>query len=90
MAATLNVADGDEISAGQQIAQGYLDPKEVIKIKGLVDGQRYIVSEAQKVYEGQGIGINDKHFEVILRKMSDKVIVETVGEYLVYSRRFCQ
>jgi DNA-directed RNA polymerase subunit beta' len=80
MAATLNVADGDEISAGQQIAQGYLDPKEVIKIKGLVDGQRYIVSEAQKVYEGQGIGINDKHFEVILRKMSDKVIVETVGD----------
>jgi len=80
MATTLNVADGDEISAGKQIAQGYLDPKEVIKIKGLIDGQRYIVSEAQKVYEGQGIGINDKHFEVILRKMSDKVIVETVGD----------
>ena len=80
MAATLNVADGDEISAGQQIAEGYLDPKEVIKIKGLVNGQRYIVSEAQKVYESQGIGINDKHFEVILRKMSDKVIVETVGD----------
>jgi DNA-directed RNA polymerase subunit beta' len=80
MAATLSVADGDEISAGQQIAQGYLDPKEVIKIKGLIDGQRYIVSEAQKVYESQGIGINDKHFEVILRKMSDKVIVETVGD----------
>ena len=80
MASTLEVADGDEISAGKALAQGYLDPKEVIKIKGLIDGQRYIVSEAQKVYEGQGIGINDKHFEVILRKMSDKVIVETVGD----------
>jgi DNA-directed RNA polymerase subunit beta' len=80
MAATLEVADGDEISAGKALAGGYLDPKEVIKIKGLIDGQRYIVSEAQKVYEGQGIGINDKHFEVILRKMSDKVIVETVGD----------
>ena len=39
-----------------------------------------LISEAQKVYESQGIGINDKHFEVILRKMSDKVIVETVGD----------
>ena len=80
MASTLEVADGDEISAGKALAQGYLDPKEVIKIKGLIDGQRYIVSEAQKVYESQGIAINDKHFEVVLRKMSDKVIVETVGD----------
>lgn len=80
MASTLNVSDGDEILSGTALAQGYLDPKEVIKIKGLVDGQRYIITEAQKVYESQGIGINDKHFEVILRKMSDKVIVETVGD----------
>jgi DNA-directed RNA polymerase subunit beta' len=66
--------------SGTQIAQGYLDPKEVLKIKGLLDGQRYVILEAQKVYESQGIGINDKHFEVILRKMSDKVIIETVGD----------
>ena len=80
MASTLNVAGGDEILSGTQLAEGYLDPKEVIKIKGLIEGQRYIITEAQKVYESQGIGINDKHFEVILRKMSDKVIVETVGD----------
>jgi DNA-directed RNA polymerase subunit beta' len=80
MASTLNIADGDEILAGAQLAQGYLDPKEVLKIKGLIDGQRYVIGEAQKVYESQGIGINDKHFEVILRKMSDKVIIETVGD----------
>ena len=80
MASTINVSDGDEILAGAQLAEGYLDPKEVIKIKGLVNAQRYIVTEAQKVYESQGIGINDKHFEVVLRKMSDKVIVETVGD----------
>ncbi|MEK7551408.1 MAG: DNA-directed RNA polymerase subunit beta' [Patescibacteria group bacterium] len=80
MASNLTVADGEDILAGAQLAQGYLDPKEVIKIKGLVDGQRYIITEAQKVYESQGIGINDKHFETILRKMSDKVIVETVGD----------
>jgi len=79
-ASTLSVSDGDEILAGTQLAQGYLDPKEVLKIKGLIDGQRYVIGEAQKVYESQGIGINDKHFEVILRKMSDKVIIETVGD----------
>ena len=68
MASTLNVSDGDEILAGTQLAQGYLDPKEVLKIKGLIDGQRYVILEAQKVYESQGIGINDKHFEVVLTK----------------------
>ncbi len=80
LAATLTVEDGQDVLSGAQLAQGYLDPKEVIKIKGLVDGQRYIITEAQKVYESQGIGINDKHFEVILRKMSDKVIIDSVGD----------
>lgn len=78
--ATLTVNDGQEIQVGTQLAQGYLDPKEVIKVSGLRDAQRYVINEAQKVYESQGIAINDKHFEVILRKMSDKVIVETVGD----------
>jgi len=80
LASTLSVSDGDEIRVGAQLAEGYLDPKEIIKIKDLLDAQRYIIKEAQKVYESQGIGINDKHFEVILRKMSDKVIIETVGD----------
>ena len=80
LASTITVANGDEILPGTPLAQGYLDPKEVIKIKGLIDGQRYIITEAQKVYESQGIRINDKHFEVILRKMSDKVIIDSVGD----------
>ncbi len=80
LASTLNVKDGEEISAGTPFAQGYLDPKEVLKIGGLIIGQRYIITEAQKVYESQGIAIDDKHFEVILRKMSDKVVIETVGD----------
>ncbi len=80
LASTLTVSDGDEIGVGKQLSQGYLDPKEVIKVKDLISAQRYIINEAQKVYESQGIGINDKHFEVILRKMSDKVIIETVGD----------
>ncbi len=80
LAGALNVKDGDEIKAGTQFSQGYLDPKEVLKISGLTAAQRYVIDEAQKVYESQGIPINDKHFEVILRKMSDKVIIETVGD----------
>ena len=80
LTATLNVADGQEVLPGTQLSQGYVDPKEMLKIKGLTDAQRYVILEAQKVYESQGIAINDKHFEVVLRKMSDKVVVETVGE----------
>jgi len=80
IASTLFVADGQEVAIGTQLAQGYVDPKEVIKISGILDAQRYVLSEAQNVYEAQGIAINDKHFETILRKMSDKVIIETVGE----------
>jgi len=79
-ASTLIVKDGEEVKAGTQFAQGYMDPKEVLKITGLIDAQKYVITEAQKVYESQGIPINDKHFEVILRKMSDKVVVETVGD----------
>ncbi|MBI2074853.1 MAG: DNA-directed RNA polymerase subunit beta' [Candidatus Levybacteria bacterium] len=80
LAVDLLVSDGDEVVAGTAFAEGYLDPKEVLKVGGLTATQRYILTEAQKVYESQGIVINDKHFEVILRKMSDKVIVETVGD----------
>ncbi len=80
LAATLAVEDGQEIAAGTPLAQGYLDPKEVLKIGGLGQAQKYLISEIQKVYESQGISINDKHFEVIVRKMSDKIVVESVGD----------
>ncbi len=80
LSTTLTVADGDEIKAGTPLAEGDLDPKEVLKIGGLAMVQHYLITEVQKVYESQGIGINDKHFEVIVRKMSDKIIVESVGD----------
>ncbi|MBI2034226.1 MAG: DNA-directed RNA polymerase subunit beta', partial [Candidatus Levybacteria bacterium] len=80
LATTLAVKDGEDIVAGTPLAQGYLDPKEVLKVGGLSLAQHYISTEIQKVYEAQGIVINDKHFEVILRKMSDKVIAESVGD----------
>ncbi|HUD44936.1 MAG TPA: DNA-directed RNA polymerase subunit beta' [Patescibacteria group bacterium] len=80
LSATLSVADGDDVNAGTPLAEGYLDPKEILKIGGLSSAQKYIETEAQKVYESQGIMINDKHFEVILRKMSDKVMIDSVGD----------
>ena len=80
LASTILVSTGDEILAGTPLAQGYLDPKDVLKVEGLSGAQKYVITEAQKVYESQGININDKHFEVIVRKMSDKVIIETIGD----------
>ncbi len=80
LSADLAVAEGDEIAAGTPLADGDLDPKEVLKIGGLLMVQRYLITQLQKVYESQGISINDKHFEVTIRKMSDKIIVESVGD----------
>ncbi len=76
----LKVKDGDLVAAGEQLSSGYLDTKEVLQIRGLRGAQFYLISEVQSVYESQGIPINDKHFEVIVRKMSDKVKVETFGD----------
>ena len=76
----LLVADGQLIEAGAQLSSGFLDIKEILAIKGLRSAQEYLVHELQVVYESQGIPINDKHFEVIVRKMSDEVKVMTPGD----------
>ncbi len=75
----LSVSNGDLIGAGTQIAHGPLDIKEVLAIRGMRQAQVYLIDEIQKVYEGQGIPINDRHFEVIVKKMSDKVRIESSG-----------
>ena len=76
----LAVDDKQLIDAGTPLATGSLDIKEVLSIKGLRPAQEYLVEEIQKVYESQGIPINDKHFEVIVRKMSDEVRIVTSGD----------
>ncbi len=78
--AILSVEDGDLISAGTPLTGGHLDIKEILRIKGLREAQMYIVSEARKVYESQGVAVNEKHFEVIVRKMSDKVRIDAQGD----------
>lgn len=76
----LLVTQGQLVSVGEQLTGGFLDIKEVLEVRGLRGTQRYLIDEIQKVYESQGIPINDKHFEVVVRKMSDKVRIETSGD----------
>jgi DNA-directed RNA polymerase subunit beta' len=80
LTSTLWVKDGDKIEAGMQLASGALDVKDILEVKGLKAAQEYLIQEVQAVYESQGIPINDKHFEVIVRKMSDKVRISNPGD----------
>jgi DNA-directed RNA polymerase subunit beta' len=76
----LKVKDGELVVKGTPLSEGYLDINDVLSIKGLRSAQIYLVNEVQKVYDSQGIMIHDKHFEVIVRKMSEKVIIEDEGD----------
>ncbi len=76
----LTVTDGQLIVSGTPLSTGYLDIKEILLISGLRAAQLYIIDGGQEVYESQGVAINDKHFEVIVKKMSEKVRIETSGD----------
>lgn len=76
----LRIKDNQMIEAGTQLSSGALDIKDILIVSGLKSAQEYLVAELQKVYESQGIGINDKHFEVIVRKMSDQVRILSAGD----------
>lgn len=80
VAAELLVRDKDLVTVGQALTGGHMDIKQVFELQGVRAAQDYVISEVQKVYESQGVSINDKHFEVIVRKMSDKVRVESKGD----------
>ena len=79
VSATLLVEEGQLIGAGTPLSTGHLDVKEILRVQGLRAAQRYIVDQVREVYESQGVPINERHFEVIVRKMSDKVRVESQG-----------
>jgi DNA-directed RNA polymerase subunit beta' len=80
LTSTLLVEEGQNVEAGTQLCEGYLDPRDILKISGLRSAQQYLIDQIQNVYESQGIAIHFKHFETIVRKMSDKVMVETPGD----------
>lgn len=79
MSQKLKTKDGELITSGTALSEGYLDVDDILTIKGLRPAQLYLLDEIQRVYESQGIPIHDKHFEIIIRKMSDKVIIEDEG-----------
>jgi DNA-directed RNA polymerase subunit beta' len=78
--ARLLVKDGDHVEPGQPVTEGSLNPHRVLRIQGRDACHMYLLSEVQKVYRSQGQNINDKHFEVIIRKMMSKVQVLRPGD----------
>jgi DNA-directed RNA polymerase subunit beta' len=76
----LRVHDGDRVRAGERLCEGPIDPHDILRIKGVNAVQEYLENEIQEVYRLQGVKINDKHIEVIVRQMLQKVKVEEVGD----------
>jgi DNA-directed RNA polymerase subunit beta' len=75
----LLVKDREKVEVGQQLNEGSLYPADVLSIRGRTAVEQYLVAEVQRVYKAQGVEINDKHIEVIVRQMLKKVEVETKG-----------
>ena len=76
----LKVKNGDLVGAGDTLTSGNLDLAEISKFKGLLFAQQYLLKEVQSVYKGQGVTINDKHLEIVLRKMASRVKIGKVGD----------
>ena len=78
--ARLKVEDGQKVNAGDELTEGSINPHELLKVKGVRGVQLYLLQEVQWVYRMQGVDINDKHIEVIIRQMLKKVKVEDPGD----------
>ncbi|MFD1178913.1 DNA-directed RNA polymerase subunit beta' [Paenibacillus puldeungensis] len=76
----LRVSEGDQIEAGDELTDGSIDPKEILRIKGIRGVQNYILQEVQRVYRNQGVEINDKHVEVMIRQMLRKIRIVDAGD----------
>lgn len=78
--ARLIVSEGQVVDAGDRLTEGAVNPHDILRVSGLKATQRYLVYEVQKVYKSQGVEINDKHIEVMVRQMLHKVKVEEAGD----------
>ena len=76
----IKIQDGAELEAGDELTEGSVNPHDILKIKGLRAVQDYMLQEVQRVYRLQGVDINDKHIEVIVRQMLKKVRIEDKGD----------
>jgi len=80
--AKLACKKGDEVVAGDRLTDGPVDPKELLAVTDPLSVQEYILKEVQKVYSSQGVDINDKHIEVIVRRLLSKIRIKTSGDTL--------
>ena len=78
--ARVKVREGDMVEAGDELTEGSVNPHDLLKIKGIKGVQMYLLQEVQRVYRLQGVDINDKHIEVMIRQMLRKVKVEDSGD----------
>ena len=76
----IKILDGAMLEAGDELTEGSINPHDLLKIKGLRAVQDYMIREVQRVYRLQGVEINDKHVEVIVRQMLKKIKIETAGD----------
>jgi DNA-directed RNA polymerase subunit beta' len=79
-ATRIRIKSGDSVKAGEQLTDGTINPQHILSIKGKEAVQRYLVHEVQMVYRSQGVNINDKHIEVIVRQMLSKVQIDQPGD----------
>jgi DNA-directed RNA polymerase subunit beta' len=76
----LHVEEGDFVRAGQPMTDGAVNPHDILRVKGIKEVQEYLVDQIQEVYRTQGVPIDDKHIEVIVRQMLLKVRIEDTGD----------
>ena len=76
----LSVFEGETVHKGEVISEGPLSPHDILRLKGISELAKYIVNEIQEVYRLQGVKINDKHIEVIVRQMLRKVVITSPGD----------
>ena len=76
----IKVTDGAELEAGDELTEGSINPHDILRIKGIRAVQDYMIREVQRVYRLQGVEINDKHIEVIVRQMLKKIRIEESGD----------
>jgi DNA-directed RNA polymerase subunit beta' len=77
---SLKIKDGDMVTRGDVLTDGALNPHDVLRVRGIEAAQNYLIREVQKIYTQQGVDINDKHIEVIVRQMMRKVRLEESGD----------
>ncbi len=78
--ARMRVAKGDDVHAGDQLTEGAKNPKEILRIQGVEACQLYMLEQVQQVYRSQGVGIHDKHIEVILRQLLRRIMIRATGD----------